>query len=63
MSNPGAWKLTELLPCSQKILTEQLDALAEARNGRRKKPVALDGSPAQQFDESHKKWVENGREC
>ena len=20
-------------------------------------------SPAQQFDESHKKWLENGREC
>jgi hypothetical protein len=63
MSNPGAWKLTELLPCSQKTLTEQLNELVQKRNERRKNLVALDGSPAAQFDESHAKWLVNGREC
>ena len=57
MSNLGAWKLTPLLTCAQKTLTEQLN------NERRKNLVALDGSPATQFDESHAKWIKNGREA
>ena len=63
MSNPGAWKLTPLLPCAQKTLTEQLNELVQKRNERRKNLVALDGSPAQQFDESHAEWIKNGREA
>ena len=63
MSNLGAWRLTPLLTCAQKTLTEQLNKLVQKRNERRKNLVALDGSPAAQFDESHAKWIKNGREA
>ena len=59
MSNLGAWKLTPLTPCSVERVIRDLDAEFALVNPSHKKVK----SPAQQFDESHKKWVENGREC
>lgn len=58
MSNKGAWKLTLLSPESVKRAVELLDAEFNRANQRRKQVK----SPAQQFDESHKRWLEGGRE-
>ncbi len=58
MSNKGAWKLTELLPESVKRAVALLDDEFIRVNPNHKQVK----SPAQQFDESHKRWVEGGRE-
>ena len=59
MSNPGAWKLTPLLPCSVAQAVKALDEEFERINPKHKRVK----SPAQQFDESHAEWIKNGREA
>lgn len=58
MSNKGAWKLTPLMPESVKRAVELLDDEFIRVNPGHKKVK----SPTEQFDESHKRWLEGGRE-
>ena len=58
MSNKGAWKLTPLLPESIERAVALLDDEFVRANPGHKKVK----SPAEQFDESHKRWLEGGRE-
>jgi len=59
MSNPGAWRLTLLTKCSVERVVRELDEAFMRVNPNHKRTK----SPAQQFGESHKRWLENGREC
>lgn len=59
MSNKGAWKLTPLMPEIVEQAKKALDAECARVNFHQKQAK----SPAEQFDESHKKWLEGGREC
>jgi len=59
MSNKGAWRLTPLTPCSVERVMRQLDEAFMRANPNHKRTK----SPAQEFAESHQKWVEGGREC
>ena len=59
MSNPGAWRLTQLMPCVVAKVVKTLDEEFKRINPNHKRVK----SPAQQFDESHAKWLKNGREA
>jgi hypothetical protein len=59
MSNQGAWKLTPLTPCSVERVVRELDAAFSRINPNHKQVK----SPAEQFSESHREWLKNGREA
>lgn len=52
-------RLKHLMPGIVQIVTDELDAEFLRVNPNHK----LVKSPAQEFDESHAKWVDGGREC